>query len=111
MGLGLGVTAEFPREGVSCARQILDAVAQAIKEKAQNAGSPKLTTLCNMWMQLEEGLNFGKSITLPQERYPSKGFYDAFSVKQTTCLNSRMRCGLLPRKPKMALGWPQRSAR
>lgn len=63
MELGLGVTAEFPREGVSCARQILDAVAQAIKEKAQNAGSPKLTTLCNMWMQLEEGLNFSKSIT------------------------------------------------
>lgn len=92
-GIGGAVRTQFGRKGVSFGRQILDSIpliwVQATKEKNQNAGSTKLTTFWNIWMQLEEGLNFSKTITLPQELCTSKGFYDAFSVNETTCLNSR----------------------
>ena len=56
-------------------------------------------------MQLENGLHFSKTITLPQELCTQEGFYDAFSVNETTCLNSRKE--LWDAAPKTKEGFGQ----
>lgn len=57
-----------------------------------------------MWMQLEEGLHFSKTLTLPQEPCTEEGFYDAFSVNETSCLNSRKEMWAAAPKSKEGFG-------